>query len=473
MPITVQRDFPARSWRHYAVTQVFLGALMFGAGASAEGVYGYVSADDGSAKTIVSADYVSSPDDSCIVAARGNTTGEVSYIHTIVYTEDQPETGRRATLVDADLKSFEKEGAFIVTSGEPARGSATKVSNSPQGSLIACRLEAAAWRASRENQPGNAIKVMRGEDVLLRTAFGRADLELGVPLSPDMVFRIASLTKQFTAVAVLKLHEQQKLSIDDRLAVHFPEFPAHVSEITIRQLMHQTSGLNAAHTHERNDYEVKELLDLFINEPLAFAPGEKFEYNNNNYNVLGALIERVSGVSYGEFLDKELFRPLGLDDTALDDYRQIVVNRANGYQGSEDEPRNASFVSMTIPYAAGALISSVDDMAKWNRALFGGRVVNAQSLKEMTTSAVGAAPGGHDHGHHDGGGDLYGFGLFIGEIEGHAAYGHSGAVEGFLSYNLYIPDEEISVTVLRNTSSFGNPQNLAVELAKIAMEGAE
>lgn len=317
---------------------------------------------------------------------------------------------------------------------------------------------------------GAAIIIARGEEVLLRSAVGQANIEHNVPMDAGMVFRIASITKQFTAAAILRLQDEGRLSVDDTIGMHLPGYPQHGAGITLQQLLNHTSGLSQHHTHGRDDISVDELLAEFAGAPLISEPGQEFAYNNNNYNVLGAIIERVTGQGYGDYLSTAFFDPLGMTGTQFDDPGLIMPGRVQGYQG-RTALRNAPYESMSVPYAAGALVSTVDDLLTWNRALFGGNVLSTNALEQMLTAGAEVSMEGHDHGHHEGASGAYGFGLFIGEINGSTKYSHSGGLQGYGAYNLYIPDAELTVVVLQNSASYPHPTNLAECIAERLVAG--
>lgn len=317
---------------------------------------------------------------------------------------------------------------------------------------------------------GAVILVARGDEVLLRDAVGLANLEHDVPMRPDMVFRIASITKQFTAAAILRLQDEGRLSVDDTIGMLLPDYPPHASEITLRQLLNHTSGLSMNHTHTREDVDLETLLAQFSADPLISEPGEVFAYNNNNYNILGAIIERVTGQAYGDYLQDAFFEPLGMTRTQFDDPSLIIPGRAQGYAG-RSVLRNAPFESMSVPFAAGALVSTADDLLIWNRALFSGEVLSASSFEQMLSASAEVSMEGHDHGHHEGAPGAYGFGFFIGEVGGLAKYSHSGALQGYGSYNLYIPDAELTVVVLQNSAHYPHPTNLAECIAERLVSG--
>jgi CubicO group peptidase (beta-lactamase class C family) len=317
------------------------------------------------------------------------------------------------------------------------------------------------------DQPGAAALVARGAGIQFLGAAGMANLELGVPLAPDMVFEIGSITKQFTAACIMMLAEEGKLSVDDPITRHLPDYPAYGDGITIEHLLTHTSGIFSYTNIDeymaeeiRKDISVAELIDVFEDLSVEFAPGERFKYNNSGYVLLGAIIESASGMSYDEFLRTRIFEPLGLKHTSYGSHTRIIPNRAAGYARNEGEYINAPFLSMTQPYSAGALMSTVEDLHAWNRALIGGRVVSAESLQRMTTPYVLS------------GGDTttYGYGLVVREVRGRRAIGHGGGIFGYVTDAVYVPEEDVFVAVFSNNTGSGvGPAFVATKLAAIAL----
>jgi CubicO group peptidase (beta-lactamase class C family) len=322
----------------------------------------------------------------------------------------------------------------------------------------------AAWPA---DGPGGAALVARGDEVLYLGARGVADLEHRVPLDPEMVFRIGSITKQFTAVATLMLAERGKLSLDDPLTKLLPDYPEAGAQVTVRHLLTHTSGIFSytsipgyMATGIREDVGVAELIDRFKDLPPAFPPGERFAYNNSGYVLLGAIIERVSGVDYATFVENEIFEPLGMQGSCYGHDERIVAGRVSGYQVADGEVRNAPYLSMTQPYAAGSLMSTAGDLLRWNTALFGGEVIGAEWLRRMTTPAT----------LDDGEETTYGLGLWIREIRGRRALRHGGGIYGFDTHVVYLPAEEVFVAVLSNRTGEGIPSaTVSNKLAAIAI----
>jgi CubicO group peptidase (beta-lactamase class C family) len=210
----------------------------------------------------------------------------------------------------------------------------------------------------KPDAPGAAVLVVRGGEVILRKGYGLANLELGVPIQPEMVFRLGSVTKQFTAMAILMLSEEGKLALTDDITKYLPDYPTHGQTITIEHLLTHTGGIKEyssvptwpalSHT----DVTPQELVAVFQNEPLDFAPGERWAYSNSGYILLGAIIEKVSGLSYAEFIQQRIFTPLGMTHSYYDDSTHLIPGRVAGYTPTADGYVNAEDLSMTHAYAA-------------------------------------------------------------------------------------------------------------------------
>lgn len=311
--------------------------------------------------------------------------------------------------------------------------------------------------------PGISVQVVRGRDTLVSAGYGMADLENRVPAAPSTVYRIGSITKQFTASAVMRLVEQGKLSLDDSIGALLPNLPEKWRGVTIRQLLNHTSGIpsytNIGPAWIRRwgeDMPPDTLVALTARDSVWFAPGAQWRYDNSGYVVLGMLVERLTGESYASYIETNLVRPLGLQHTVYCDERRIIPGRARGYEREADGWRNATYLSMTQPYAAGALCSTVGDLARWNALLAAGRVVSAASYKAMTTP-LGAAQRNH-----------YGFGLGADSLAGHFMVSHGGGINGFNTDNAYFPGDSLSVTVLTNSGA-SRPGPLLQNIARAAL----
>lgn len=268
----------------------------------------------------------------------------------------------------------------------------------PQG-FASARLEAASGLAARLDQvfgraypagePGAAVIVVQEGKTILRKGYGMANLELQISIAPEMAFRIGSMTKQFTAAAVLKLVEQGKLSLLDDLTKYLPDFPTHGKKITIEELLTHTSGIksytgmDAWPSRMREDWTPQAMIGFFKDQPLEFEPGTKWRYNNSGYVLLGAIIEKVSGKTYADFLEETIFRPLEMENTHYGSDSPIIRGRVAGYTRGPKGWQNAPYVSMTQPYAAGGLVSTVDDLARWNAALETDKLLSVESRRRM------------------------------------------------------------------------------------------
>jgi CubicO group peptidase (beta-lactamase class C family) len=315
-------------------------------------------------------------------------------------------------------------------------------------------------------EPGAAALIVKDGKTLLRKGYGLANLELGVPIQPDMVFEIGSVTKQFTAAAILLLAERGQLSIDDEITKYLSDYPTHGQKITIHHLLTHTSGI-PSYTglpewlpRVREDLKVEQLVAMFKDKPLEFAPGERWVYNNSAYILLGAVIEKVSGRTYEDFIEQEIFKPLGMTRSSYGHNDEVVPGRVDGYDKMEDGYRRARYLSMTQPYAAGALLSTVDDLARWSDALWGGKVLKPESLKRMLTPATLAS----------GSSTRYAYGLGVSEYAGRTFVEHGGGIFGFVCDTLRIPDEGLFIAILSNNPAQApQPEALAFRIAAKAL----
>jgi CubicO group peptidase (beta-lactamase class C family) len=320
----------------------------------------------------------------------------------------------------------------------------TKLPDKAEVAAYAEKLLAETYPA---DGPGAALLVARGDEVLYRGARGLASVELNVPLSPDQSFRIGSVTKQFAAAGLLKLIEAGKVGLDDPLSKFLPDFP-NGAKITVRQLLDHTSGIKSytdiAGVMDgpiRQDLSTAALIATFKDQPVDFAPGEGWAYNNSGYVLVGAVIEAVSGKSWHAYLDEALLVPNGLTRTVYGADDALIPGMARGYTVRDGRVAPAAFLSMTQPHAAGALVSTVDDLHRWNRALHGGKLLSAASFAAMTTPAGKAAD------------QNYGFGIAGGTLRNRKLQQHGGGINGFSSYLLYVPDGELSLAVLQNADA--------------------
>jgi len=313
---------------------------------------------------------------------------------------------------------------------------------------LAAQIDRLLSEIYKPGQPGAAVLVKKHGRIILRKGYGLANLELNVPIEPDTVFRIGSITKQFTAVAVLMLAEEGKLSLQDEITRFVPDYPTQGKKITVENLLTHTSGIkNYTNLPEwlplqRKDMTLVELIDLFKNQPLDFAPGEWWKYSNSGYVLLGAIIEKASGLTYADFLAQRIFGPLGLKNTFYDSPSRIIPRRASGYAKGSAGFENAPYLSMSQPYAAGSLASSVDDLAAWTESLLSGKLLKRETLEQAFVP----------YKLKDGTNTKYGYGWSISDYEGHRLIEHSGGIHGFLSHALFFPEDGIFVALLANST---------------------
>jgi CubicO group peptidase (beta-lactamase class C family) len=349
----------------------------------------------------------------------------------------------------------------IVFLAAPAARAA--VSNTPNDELARYTDELFS-KTYPAGEPGAAVLVVKDGQAVLRKGYGLANLELGVPVQPGMVFELGSITKQFTAAAILMLQERGKLSVDDEVTKYLPDYPTHGQKITIHHLLTHVSGIPSYtgmpewRSRVREDLTVQQLIDLFKDKPLEFNPGEKWSYNNSAYVLLGAVIEKVSGKSYEDFIEQEIFAPLGMKQSYYGHHDQVIPGRVEGYDKEGDSYKIAEYLSMTQPYAAGSLMSTVDDLALWAEALSGGKLLKKATLERMTTPAQLVS----------GQSTKYAYGLGISDEDGTQVIEHGGSIFGFVTDLLHIPGERLLVVILSNNTS-QDPEPLAYRVARKAL----
>ena len=316
----------------------------------------------------------------------------------------------------------------------------------------------------KPTEPGVAVIVAKDGEMIFRKGQGMANLELGLPIEPDMVFRLGSITKQFTAVAILMLAEQGKLALDDSISKFLPNYPTHDYLITIEHLLTHTSGIKSYTSMPewpplwRKDFTVQELIDFFKYQPMESAPGKRWAYNNSGYILLGAIIEKVSGQSYEQFLQQNIFEPLGMKQSYYDHPSPVILRRVAGYDKNSDGFTNAPYLSMTQPYAAGALASTVDDLVLWDAALYTEQLLKHETLQQAHIS----------HKLMDGSSTAYGYGWEISEYAGYRLIEHGGGIHGFRTRAIRVPDDRIFVAVLSNNGG-ADPGLFAFKIAALVM----
>lgn len=301
--------------------------------------------------------------------------------------------------------------------------------------------------------PGGVVIVRRAGTTILHRAYGMASLELGVAMTTDNRLATGSISKTFTAAAILVLIQRGKLSLDDDVRNYLPDGVAIQEPITIEQLLTHTSGY--PNVVDREDFNSiagmeltpPELLSLTTGMPLHFPPGSSYRYSDSGYFLLGAVIERLSSLPYERFMEEQVFVPAALAQTTYGSEKKILPGRVPGYSKEGDKFINAPYINMTIPYAAGGIYSTAEDLAKWIEVLRGGNFIDPGLLDRAWTEQILA----------DGTGVGYGFGWNICEIAGHRNIGHGGFINGFGASLEYVPDSDITVAVLTNQDA-GEPE---------------
>lgn len=287
---------------------------------------------------------------------------------------------------------------------------------------------------------GGTILAARDGDILFKEAYGYASIEHQVPNTVKSKYRIWSLTKSFTAMAVMMLYEQGFLRFDDSISMYLPELD-HLNHITVFQLLNHTSGLiNYTSLPEYNRQLNKlrlsrqEVLNLFKDIPLAFQPGTSFMYNNSGYFLLGMIIERISCMSFERYVQRNILEPLGMEDTGIDDNRKIIHGMSAPYDASGDGMIPCEFMDMSSSFSAGSMYSTVEDLYAWDQAWCSDKLVSYPTLK--------LALAGHEH--------AYGFGWFIDQKHRRQRIHHGGAYRGFRSELHRFPEDRMTLIMLSN-----------------------
>jgi CubicO group peptidase (beta-lactamase class C family) len=296
--------------------------------------------------------------------------------------------------------------------------------------------------------PGCAVLVAKNGKVLLEKGYGSANLELKVPMRAEMVFRIGSVTKQFTAIAILQLVDNGQVALTDSIQKFIKDFHFKERTITVENLLTHTSGIRGYEQIDaripnaiRIDFSPKTVIDSLNHLSLEFYPGTKYAYSNSNYFLLSYIIEQVSGKSYQQYLTENIFQPAGLTSTYYESSTDLIPNRVSGYSFSEGRYWNPDFISMSLVYGAGALRSTVSDLYKWHKALYGGILVK----KETFSKAI------QPYRLADGKQIEYGYGFFNKTENGIRSIGHGGAIDGFRAIEMYYPDKDVFIAFLCNS----------------------
>jgi CubicO group peptidase (beta-lactamase class C family) len=304
--------------------------------------------------------------------------------------------------------------------------------------------------------PGVSLAIIRDGKIVKTQGYGVANLELNVPATSATVFEIGSNTKQFTAAAIMMLVEEGKIRLDDKITKYFPDAPETWNGITIRHLLTHMSGIqnHVAVPGYLNIFKTSitsettpardELVRMFFKLPLEFQPGETWAYDNTGYYLLGIIIEKASGKTYWQFLDERIFKPLGMVATRNTEPTPLVPNRASGYEWVKDHFENRAVLAAFVAFSAGSILSTVEDMAKWDTALYTEKLLRRSSLDQIWTAAKtkDGADASFD----------YGFGWFLDSYHGHRLIQHSGGTPGFSSLIYRFVDNKLTIVILTNHS---------------------
>ena len=314
-----------------------------------------------------------------------------------------------------------------------------------------------------KDEPGGVFLVAKHGKSIYRKAFGKSNIELDVDMLPKNVFQIGSMTKQFTAIAIMMLEEQGKLNVNDAVSKFIPDYP-NGNNIVIHHLLTHTSGIKdftkmkSIMSIAKEDLTPKELVDFFKDEPIEFKPGEKFEYNNSGYVVLGYIIELVTGNTYEDFIETNIFGKLAMNNSRYASDREIVKNRAYGYH-NRGAFTNKMYVSLSIPYASGSLMSTVDDMLKWQEAINDNLLVSQSTIDKVFRK----------NSLNNGEQITYGYGWHLKDIDGVPTREHGGSVFGFKSMGIYVPSLDIYVIGFSNCDC-NSPTKITREIAALTIK---
>ncbi|MFC1845722.1 GNAT family N-acetyltransferase [Candidatus Dependentiae bacterium] len=314
----------------------------------------------------------------------------------------------------------------------------------------------------KRGQFSGAVLVAKDGKIILSKGYGMANYELDVPNSPQTKFRLASVSKQFAAIAIVQLQEKGLLNSSDSLSKYIPDYPRG-DEITIQHLLNHKSGV--ANFTSFPDYEetkmfpttLEQSIERFKNKPLNFEPGEKYRYSNSGYILLTYIIEKVSGQTYEDYVQDHIFTPLGMNNSGYDHHATVLKNRASGYEPTTHGLANADYIDMSIPAGAGSLYSTVEDLYIWDRALYTNKVVQKSSFNNIIKSLVS-----------DPIKDEYSYGWILDHLEDHPYMWHNGGIEGFHSHISRYINDDLCIIILSNFQ-FAPVEKISRALANIVL----
>lgn len=321
-------------------------------------------------------------------------------------------------------------------------------SSTTNNNALTAKFDEVAAAFFKKDGLGGVMLVAQHGKVVYEKSAGKASMELNVPLTTQHVFRIGSITKQFTAVAILQLIEKGMLKLDDDITKFIPDYPTHDNHISVAHLLSHTSGIKniteienlPADVRRKNNTPI-ELISLFKDLPMDFTPGTNFKYSNSNYILLGHIIEKLSGKSYEQYLTDNIFTPLSMNHSFYDSPEKVILGRISGYVDiGNNKAVNADYLNASCAYAAGALMMTADDLYKWHKGLYEYKILKKETLAQAFTSFTLS----------DGKKTKYGYGWELDSLSDSPAIQHGGSINGFSAFEIYLPLEDIYVVCFSN-----------------------
>lgn len=324
------------------------------------------------------------------------------------------------------------------------------------------KIDAVVSSTYSSKEPGISVLVAKDRKAIYSKAFGKSNLELNTPLETNSVFQIGSITKQFTAISILMLEEQGKLSVEDKIGKYIPEYAEIGKDITIHHLLNHTSGIkNRTPVGDKGfisktNMSPTEFIAYFKDEPLEFKPGERFKYSNAGYILLGRIIEIVSGQPYSDFIEQNIFDKIGMKNSSCGDMKQVIPNLTKGYIIEQNDFVKSDYINLSLAYSAGAILSTTEDLLKWQNALLSNTLLKASSIKQAMTPTL----------LNSGKRVPYGYGFRFSKLGNSPVIAHTGSTKGFTSIALFLPKEKLYITALTNCNC-KNVNNVAKQVAEL------
>jgi D-alanyl-D-alanine carboxypeptidase len=363
----------------------------------------------------------------------------------------------RRVIVAAVSLTFARAPLAIETRGQTATGSglAGKID-----SIVESEMKTGSI-------PGLSLAVEKDGKIVTLKGYGYSDLENDVPAAPETVYQIASISKQFTAAALLQLVERGRVHLDDDLNRYFPDYITHGRHVTIHNLLTHTHGFREYNRPETvKDFGGPLTHDGFLalmkDQPFEFPVGERFQYRNTGYYLAAMIIEQISGKSYGDYLRESIFKPLEMTSTCDCGNKPLIKHRAQGYALEGTTLVNKALLDMTWPFGVGSLCSNVSDLLKWEHALYEGKVISGELYSRMIQPAT----------LNDGSKTKYGYGLEILDVAGHRIFSHGGSTLGYTSYMAYYPDDRLTIIILTNVQG-QEPRSMERKIASLVLGTGE